>query len=295
MNLFHKLRSKRNITSLRSISNWLKCEWVRIPPRWWQWQPHVLIGSSSFLGLHENVRGLKAGHLISRWLWEWLRIFSFSSVDSWSVFLILCYSESWDFLPQQELSEPTLQRCYAATPHPRGLATLPGHCQLMGRSSQQLKDPYCVSYFQSGRHPFVTSSHPSESFLSFPLKDIKHLLIKESRFLQKSGKSFDFRQCLHFALQRNPEARNYKEPGYELDKGRGTNTENDTNYNLKQVFSNLQKLLADHVQHFKKKKKRILWKISEHLSQHKSMCCCRLLDKSLNYAARDKWGPRDLN
>ena len=65
-----------------------------------------------------------------------------------------------------------------------------------GTAPAPLRPPR-ISYFQ-----LLSSCHPPKPFLSFSLRDIKPKLIKEFRLLQKSGKSFDFRQCLHSTLQK---------------------------------------------------------------------------------------------
>lgn len=85
--------------------------------------------------------------------------------------------------------------------------------------SPLLQDLQHSSYFQpNGNVGNVCCS-------SFPPGDIQPDLIKDFRFLQKSGKSFDFRWRLHSALQKLPEARNSKEPGYGLEIGGGRDRE----------------------------------------------------------------------
>lgn len=100
------------------------------------------------------------------------------------------FCHSWEVL-QSSLAE-----------RPRTQPSFWGSCHFAKSRFQLLQNPHHCSYFRSGGNQFLTSCHPPKPFLSFPLRDIKHNLIKEFRFLQKSRKSFDFRQCLQSALQK---------------------------------------------------------------------------------------------
>lgn len=126
---------------------------------------------------------------------KWLQVSPFLSEVPWSrtAFQFLAILGHENFCHSPEDLEPSLAERPCS--HWGGLATFPGH---ISSSSQ---NPHHCSHFRSGGNQFLIFCHLPWPFLSFPLEDIIRNLIKEFRFLQKSGKAFDFRPS---ALKKSP-------------------------------------------------------------------------------------------
>ena len=160
---------------------------------------------------------------------EWLQVSPFLSEVPWSrtAFQFLAILGHENFCHSPEDLEPSLAERPCS--HWGGLATFPGH---ISSSSQ---NPHHCSHFRSGGNQFLIFCHLPWPFLSFPLEDIIRNLIKEFRFLQKSGKAFGFRPS---ALKKIPKARNCKELGYEPETGRRGNSDRMTQTNVFFFFFN---------------------------------------------------------
>lgn len=133
----------------------------------------------------------RAGCLISSWLWNGCRYSPFLSEVPWSraAFRFLAILGHENLCHSPEVLEPSLAERPCS--HWGGLATFPGHI------SSYSENLHHCSHFRSGGNQFLIFCYLPPPFLSFLLGDIIRNLIKEFRFLQKSGKAFDFRQCLH--------------------------------------------------------------------------------------------------
>ena len=133
----------------------------------------------------------RAGCLISSWLWNGCRYSPFLREVPWNraAFQFLAILGRENFCHSPEVLEPSLAERPCS--HWGGLATFPGHVSSYSGNLHQ------CSHFRSGGNQFLIFCHLPWPFLSFPLGDIIRNLIKEFRFLQMSGKAFDFRQCLN--------------------------------------------------------------------------------------------------
>lgn len=87
------------------------------------------------------------------------------------------------FATAREFETPALQRCYAATPHPQGLTTIPGHHQLMGHSNSRTPTMFPISNLvEINFQPLVTL----QSHFFHPPSRTSNIILSKSLGFYKS-------------------------------------------------------------------------------------------------------------
>lgn len=133
------------------------------------------------------------------------------------------------FATAREFETPALQRCYAATPHPQGLTTFPGHHQLMGHSNSRTPTMFPISNLvEINFQPLVTL----QSHFFHPPSRTSNIILSKSLGFYKSPENplTSGNVCILPCKEKKkkPEARNCKESVYGPKTRRDTNTERTT-------------------------------------------------------------------
>lgn len=133
------------------------------------------------------------------------------------------------FATAREFETPALQRCYAATPHPQGLTTFPGHHQLMGHSNSRTPTMFPISNLvEINFQPLVTL----QSHFFHPPSRTSNIILSKSLGFYKSLENplTSGNVCILPCKEKKkkPEARNCKESVYGPKTRRDTNTERTT-------------------------------------------------------------------
>lgn len=133
------------------------------------------------------------------------------------------------FATAREFETPALQRCYAATPHPQGLTTFPGHHQLMGHSNSRTPTMFPISNLvEINFQPLVTL----QSHFFHPPSRTSNIILSKSLGFYKSPENplTSGNVCILPCKEKKKkrEARNCKESVYGPKTRRDTNTERTT-------------------------------------------------------------------